>query len=173
MRDVAAGQPANLAPYQSLLAVLAQIRDAHTALPALIHQNEHYQNGSHTPALAVLESAPGETHAGLNGHDSTAVQPLASGAEEQTTVRLATTMLDQILNETGELLTCAVTSRQRARAMRILADLPAGWRRTWRQVRPVISRLQDARHPFSRSSIIWLTRRIHQRRCRRWSRRTA
>ncbi len=58
------------------------------------------------------------------------------------TVRLSTATLDHLLNETGELITCSVRAQQRAREARTLADLPLRWKRVWRQVRPLITRLQ-------------------------------
>ena len=141
MRQVAAGQPADLAPYQPLLAALGQIRDSHTALPALVHQNGHY-----LPSVAPADYAPSDAaaaRAGRNGHESSDLPARAPGAEEQTAIRLSTTTLDQLLHETGELLTCAVTARARARDMRSLAELPLRWRRTWRQIQPTLGRLQE------------------------------
>ncbi len=59
------------------------------------------------------------------------------------TVRLATTTLDNLLNETGELITCSVRAQQRAIEARTLADLSVRWKRIWRHVRPVLTRLQS------------------------------
>lgn len=73
-------------------------------------------------------------------------QPLGSSEmpwDQITTVRLSTTTLDSLLNETGELITSAVRAQQRAVESRTLADLPLRWRRIWRHVRPVIARLQS------------------------------
>lgn len=144
MRQVAVGQLADLTPYQPLLIALGQIRDAHVALPALVHQNGYFAPNT---ASAILDPTAEATIArgALNGH-AAAVPSLAIGVEEQSVVRLSTATLDQILNETGELLTCAVTARERARDMRALAQLPARWRRTWRQIQPSLGRLQ-ARAP--------------------------
>ncbi|NJN65199.1 MAG: response regulator [Chloroflexaceae bacterium] len=59
-----------------------------------------------------------------------------------TTVRLSTATLDHLLNETGELITCSVRSQQRSREAHLLAELPIRWRRVWRQIRPLITRIQ-------------------------------
>jgi two-component system chemotaxis sensor kinase CheA len=64
------------------------------------------------------------------------------------TVRLSTATLDNLLNETGELITCSVRSQQRSRESHLLAELPLRWRRVWRQIRPLISRLQMALPSF-------------------------
>jgi two-component system chemotaxis sensor kinase CheA len=67
-----------------------------------------------------------------------------------TTVRLPTTVLDELLNEAGELMTCAIGVRQQARQARELAEMPARWRRLWRQAQPTLNRLRaytPALHP--------------------------
>ena len=63
--------------------------------------------------------------------------------EAMTTVRLATATLDSLLNETGELITCSVRAQQRSRESHILSEIPVRWRRVWRQIRPVMNRLQE------------------------------
>jgi two-component system chemotaxis sensor kinase CheA len=139
MRQVAAGLPADLAPYQPLLGALAEIRDAHAALPALVHHNGH---SLPRDAPAVPEPAPAAGPVAGDRHAAADPPSLVSGTAEQTVVRLSTATLDQILNGTGELLTCAVTARARARDIRALAELPSPWRRTWRQLQPALARLQ-------------------------------
>lgn len=62
--------------------------------------------------------------------------------EAVTTVRLSTATLDNLLNETGELITCSVRAQQRSREAHSLSDLAVRWRRTWRQVRPLLNRIQ-------------------------------
>ncbi|NJP04546.1 MAG: hybrid sensor histidine kinase/response regulator [Chloroflexaceae bacterium] len=59
------------------------------------------------------------------------------------TVRLATTVLDDLLNETGELITCAVRSEQRASQASTLVEFASRWRRLWRQINPVLAKLQQ------------------------------
>lgn len=63
--------------------------------------------------------------------------------ETISTVRLATTTLDNLLNETGELITCSVRAQQRSTEARSLVDMPVRWRRIWRQIRPILTRLQN------------------------------
>lgn len=59
------------------------------------------------------------------------------------TVRLSTSLLDNLLNETGELITTAVRSQQRARETRNLADIPSRWRQTWRHIQPLIQKIHQ------------------------------
>jgi two-component system chemotaxis sensor kinase CheA len=153
MRQVATGQPVDLVPYQPLLSVLSQIRDVHVALPALV---EH--NGHSLPSAVPLAPAPTAVAAGRvarNGRDVAEPSSFVPVSEEQAVVRLATTTLDQLLNETGELLTCAVTARARARDIRLLAELPSGWHRTWRQIQLTLGRLQ-ARAPLFQPIVHYL-----------------
>ncbi|MEP7187646.1 MAG: chemotaxis protein CheW [Roseiflexaceae bacterium] len=143
MRQVAAGLPADLAPYQPLLAALGQICDAHEALPALVQQNGH-NLPSAVPLAAPTAAVAGRV--ARNGQDAIEPSSFLPITEEQAVVRLATATLDQLLNETGELLTCAVTARARVRDIGLLAELPSGWHRTWRQIQLTLGRLQ-ARAP--------------------------
>jgi two-component system, chemotaxis family, sensor kinase CheA len=142
MHHVAVGQLADLAPYQPLLAALGQIRDAHVALPALTYRPELDSLSAISAAPLPPSAVDVATLAG-NEHVAAELPPFAPGPEEQAVVRLSTTLLDQLLNETGELLTCAVTARVRARDMRALAELPSRWRRTWRQIQPALGRFQS------------------------------
>lgn len=144
MRQVAAGQPVDLAPYQPLLTVLGQIRDGHVALPALVQQNGHSLPS--TAPLAAAPTAAAAGHVARNGQDAAQPSSFVPVSEEQAVVRLATATLDQLLNETGELLTCAVTARARVRDIGLLAELLSGWHRTWRQIQLTLGRLQ-ARAP--------------------------
>ncbi|MFV9505090.1 MAG: hybrid sensor histidine kinase/response regulator [Oscillochloridaceae bacterium umkhey_bin13] len=59
------------------------------------------------------------------------------------TVRLAISVLDGLMNEAGELMTCSLRARQLAREAQNLQDLPARWRRMWRRINPVIARVRD------------------------------
>ncbi|HET9221647.1 MAG TPA: hybrid sensor histidine kinase/response regulator, partial [Roseiflexaceae bacterium] len=77
------------------------------------------------------------------------------------TVRLSTTVLDSLLNEAGELMTCTVGVQQRAREARDLAELPARWRRIWRQTQPTLHRLQS-RAPSMRPTVHYLAGRDEQ-----------
>lgn len=64
--------------------------------------------------------------------------------ESVTTVRLSIATLDSLLNETGELITCAVRAQQRSREAHLIAEIPMRWRRTWRQIRSIVDRLQGS-----------------------------
>lgn len=151
MEAIGAGQHADLQPYQPLLGMLASIRDAHSARPALVPQQKPYKLATAAPPVApvpvdvpdllVAATTPQLDHH-HNGHDRPSAQtPQPAPAAELTSIRLSTAVLDHMLNETGELITCAVSARQRSRDIRTLADLPSRWRRTWRQIRPEINRL--------------------------------
>lgn len=85
---------------------------------------------------------------GQQPKDADAAPPQGQGNadmpwEAMTTVRLATATLDSLLNETGELITCSVRAQQRSRESHILSEIPVRWRRVWRQIRPVMNRLQE------------------------------
>jgi len=54
-------------------------------------------------------------------------------------------VLDTLLNEAGELVTCTVGAQQQARAARDLAAIPARWRRIWRQTDASLRRLRSRR----------------------------
>ncbi|MEI7645465.1 MAG: ATP-binding protein, partial [Chloroflexales bacterium] len=117
-----AGEPPDLAPYEPLLETLTR---ALGSVPA--------------PASVVPEprAAP-----------SFPTRP----SEESATVRLPTRMLDSLLNEAGELMTCTLRAREAAREAAELAELPARWRRTWRRIGPRIARLRAA--PSSQQPIV-------------------
>jgi two-component system chemotaxis sensor kinase CheA len=59
------------------------------------------------------------------------------------TVRLSTAMLDTLMSETGELIISAARAQQQARDARKLTDIPANWRRIWRQVNPILKKMQE------------------------------
>lgn len=59
-----------------------------------------------------------------------------------TTVRLPTTTLDGLMNQTGELMTCTIRARQHSHDLQELAEVPQRWRTIWRQVQPAATRLQ-------------------------------
>jgi two-component system, chemotaxis family, sensor kinase CheA len=115
-------------------------------------------DGNSTPAAAA------KTNASQNGH--AAIGSLADAGEPSkgagsATVRLSTSVLDNLLNEAGELMTCTVGVQQRAREARDLAELPARWRRIWRQTQPTLHRLQS-RAPSLRPTVHYLADRDEQ-----------
>jgi two-component system, chemotaxis family, sensor kinase CheA len=171
MNQVAAGQPADLAPFQPLLATLAHMLDAPAAEASAVRQNKvrspknktthHAQASQHTssPPVVAIAISNGQyvtdnlqptthdpQHAPHSGH-ATAEPPAPSGGEMpwetgSATVRLSTAALDSLLNEAGELLTCTIGVQQLARAAREPAELSARWHRIWRQTQPTLRRLQ-------------------------------
>jgi two-component system, chemotaxis family, sensor kinase CheA len=177
MSQVSAGQSADLEPYQPLLTTLGAILDASATekvpsrtenqepprgRPTENHNKERTaeeptqrsKRGKHMrpPAATIGTSVP------RNGHEL--AEPHAPGGElpkeaASTTVRLSTAVLDNLLNEAGELMTCTVGVQQHARTARDLAELPARWRRIWRQTQPTLNRLQ-ARAPALRPTVHYL-----------------
>jgi two-component system chemotaxis sensor kinase CheA len=105
-------------------------------------------NGQAGSRVSVAHQGNGSYKKETNGSAPTTGGAAAFSLEENATVRLSTTTLDQLMNETGELMTCTVRARQRARDIRALADLPASWRRTWRQTHPAIARLRSRTSSF-------------------------
>ncbi|PDW04599.1 hybrid sensor histidine kinase/response regulator [Candidatus Viridilinea mediisalina] len=70
-------------------------------------------------------------------------EPLRSPTQTaDETVRLPITVLDGLMNEAGELMTCSLRARQLAREAQTLQDLPARWRRMWRRVSPSLKRMR-------------------------------
>jgi two-component system chemotaxis sensor kinase CheA len=152
MQLVAAGQPVSLKPYAPLLAQLAQIVAGRGA-PALPTPDPAPQvappngngNGHLPPARPSAEPARDEER-----HGGDALQEVSG-----TTVRIATSSLDTLLNETGELMTSSLRSQQRVRDTGELIELAGRWRRIWRQARPVYTRLQE-RAPNARPTAHYL-----------------
>ncbi|MFL5803249.1 MAG: response regulator [Roseiflexaceae bacterium] len=143
MDQVAAGQPPDLTPYQPLLGVLRAALDAPAATAT--------DNGPQR--LAIGHPRPPHTH---ELHPAgTEDGPKQTGSA---TVRLSTVTLDLLLNEAGELMTCASAAREQVRNVRALAELPARWKRIWRQAQPTLSRFQ-LRGPAIRPTIHYLDSR--------------
>lgn len=116
-----AGEPTDLAPYQPLLDTLSGALGIEELLPAI----------SSAPALdPELRQAPGQSQ--------------ARPSEDAPTVRLSTGVLDSLLNEAGELMTCTLRAQDAAREVSALAELPARWRRTWQRIGPRLTRLRAA-----------------------------
>ncbi|MEF3273013.1 MAG: hybrid sensor histidine kinase/response regulator [Chloroflexus sp.] len=66
----------------------------------------------------------------------TANDSMTSAAPAETSVRVEVSVLDHLMHEAGELLTCTLRSRQLARDLQALAPLTERWRRAWRRIRP-------------------------------------
>jgi two-component system chemotaxis sensor kinase CheA len=58
-------------------------------------------------------------------------------------VRLSIAVLDGLMNEAGELMTCSLRARQLSREAQALSDLPARWRRMWRRISPSLARARE------------------------------
>ncbi len=113
---------------------LPDTETAHAADP------QQQEDGARTTSK-VQEESHGKDHPDNPDHHGPSSGDMH--VDTVTTVRLATTTLDNLLNETGELITCSVRAGQRSGEARTLADIPMRWRRVWRQVRPVLTRLES------------------------------
>jgi two-component system chemotaxis sensor kinase CheA len=163
MGKVSAGQTVSLDPYQALLSRLSDLtgqKEPPTAPTPASPDTAEAASSESIPEPADQEPLPPPVPAAPEPLATAPASPPASGGESparssetrsseevpwetaSSTVRLSTAMLDSLMNETGELITCAVRAQQRARDARTLIDFPTRWRRLWRQVNPVITRIQ-------------------------------
>jgi two-component system chemotaxis sensor kinase CheA len=164
MEQVAAGQPVSLDPYLPLLAALDElVLGAGASDPAVLTETNVEQPGPRngdsetpSPVLQPLDRPDGSVMFAAAGRPPTfdpprfdpehlPSMPLPDTRQDplDTTVRLSTATLDGLLQETGELITCTVRQQQRTRdAQRLLGSFDR-WRRTWRTIRPLYSRLQQ------------------------------
>jgi two-component system, chemotaxis family, sensor kinase CheA len=136
MSQVAAAQPVSLAAYAPLLATLERLGRGETATVAVVPANG--QNGSRLNG----ESLPSGKHQNGAHPQQSEPLPLDGWAETETTVRVATSSLDGLLYETGELIAWSVRQRQRTRDAQQVLELFNRWRRVWRSAGPVYNRLQ-------------------------------
>jgi two-component system chemotaxis sensor kinase CheA len=167
MGRVAANRPATLEPYLPLLHSLGRLlgEEAPDAPPAEVASDEPPATAEPAQPAAAEEPAPAATPADELPPD--AMQPTDAASEQaaakadapaasnearpeevqwetaNTTVRLSTVVLDSLMNETGELITSAVRAQQRTYDARSLGSIPARWRRIWRHVNPIITRIQQ------------------------------
>jgi two-component system chemotaxis sensor kinase CheA len=133
----AADPPAALAPFASLLETLAHAAESASGAP-----------------IAGTSSLAG----GGNGSHMADQHPPNSEAlslPTETTIRIGTVVLDTLLNEIGELMTCSLRSAQHVREVRHLAEQTERWRRTWRRARPLYARVQERAQAF-RPSVHYL-----------------
>jgi two-component system, chemotaxis family, sensor kinase CheA len=144
MSQVAAGQPASLAPYLSLLETLERLGRSEVvpdALPSIAAMPPDAQNGSQDGAQLTGDHASNGKH--QDGALSQSEQVLLDGwSESDTTVRVPIGSLDALLHETGELIAWNVRHQQRTRDAQQQLDLFNRWRRVWRSTGPVYSRMQ-------------------------------
>jgi two-component system chemotaxis sensor kinase CheA len=165
--QVAAGQPVDSSLYQPLLARLAGVLDDTAAnhRPAARRQNGTAPAVAHRKRQPAVVPAPPPTpvadrsRGAGNGQASSDTQH--SGNVEvawegsSATVRLPTAVLDSLLNDAGELMTCTVGVQEQLRVARELAELPARWRRIWRQAQPSLGRLAS-RAPVLQPTVHYL-----------------
>lgn len=170
MGQVAAGQEADLQPHQQVLDNLACCLEQAQAAPAAPHEPPARPatpvqkptvapappaEAEEPPAVPVPAEQDAEIVAAAGQSPVTAAARPAAVEEipwesANTTVRLSINTLDSLMSETGELITSAVRAQQRARDARALIDIPARWRRIWRQINPIINRIrkqQPELHP--------------------------
>lgn len=118
-------------------AVPGQIDDQNALDELLAHLMSIGQNirdgGTSSPSPS---SAPAE---------SSSRQSAPSLAAE-TSVRVDVAVLDNLMSEMGELLTSTLRTRQLARDLQELTQLPERWQRTWRRTAPMLRRRSSA-HP--------------------------
>lgn len=104
--------------------------------PAAANEMPIAADGSSTEMVMSSPAPPRPTPASESSDD-------AHWETVSTTVRLSTSSLDSLLNETGELITCSVRASQRLADAQHIADPMLRWRRLWRQARPVITMIQE------------------------------
>lgn len=147
MTQVAAGRPTDLDPHRHLLDALTMIIEAPAAAPVADVEPPGVAAAAAPPPATpeVTARPPAEVESpALPAAPAEPAVPAESVWENgSSTIRLATTMLDSLMNETGELMACTIRAEQRGREARNLGLIPARWRRVWQQVRPTVNRLQN------------------------------
>lgn len=124
MAASAAGAPISLEPYQPILHTLAATLNA---LP---------------PPEGGDRAGPAIAEADDDGQ-AESLQEAKKPSADPATVRLATTTLDTLLNETGELIAYTIRARQRTQDVQSLSDIPQRWRRAVRKIKPLMNRLRS------------------------------
>jgi two-component system, chemotaxis family, sensor kinase CheA len=93
-------------------------------------------------ARAVQASVPAEPPERVAQPAAAAPETTRGPAPSDETVRLSIAVLDGLMNEAGELMTCSLRARQLAHEAQTLQDLPARWRRMWRRISPSLNRMR-------------------------------
>ena len=108
------------------------------------------------------EAVPPASDEALPQSNGAAEPQDAPSSEEtaSTTVRLSVSVLDNLLNETGELITSAARERQYARDARMLLDVSRRWQYIWRYVQPSVNRVQQ-QQAEQRPTVHYLMDHIH------------
>ena len=132
IRQVVAGQPADLASYTQLLEMLARVTESAGGAPTTQTSKLSSEDGRNS--LADARPVVRDQHL-----PASEVPPVTT----ETTIRIQTAILDTLLNEVGELMTCGLRSAQHGREVRHLIELTERWQRSWRRVRPIYARLQE------------------------------
>ncbi len=175
MRQVAEGHVIDPTPHEPLLATLAEFVEGNTGTapvaveaPATPPVASNPQPPSASPSKQAVTGTAAAPTSSQPAADRNPAQVVSHDADEPdtgyrsqadisgTSVRIATTTLDTLMNETGELITCTVRQQQRARDGHQLVELANRWRRIWRQVRPTYTKLQD-RAPSIRPTVHYLS----------------
>jgi two-component system chemotaxis sensor kinase CheA len=144
MKQVTAGKQASLEPYQPLMASLGALLEESAPDAAPEPQPEPDAAPAAQPEPdASAPKAPAQPRPAAAATTDEVPWEMANS-----TVRLSTVTLDTLMNETGELIISTARSQQQSRDARAIAELPASWRRTWRQVNPIIKRMQEQQHAF-------------------------
>lgn len=97
-------------------------------------------DASDTAVVLVVEDDGSQSGSGRSSDPSVGTQV---GKLDLLSVRIPVATLDSLLNETGELMAYTVRAHQRTRETQALTDVPTRWRRTARQVRPLVARIQS------------------------------
>lgn len=178
--QVVAGQPVSLDLYEPLLTRLSAIvesaapagppdtqRSGDTMAAADIHDQPAGVAPSDrpvpTPVLPpIVDHAPHTPDTNEMLERSLSLHSDAPASDIHTTVRLSTTILDNLLNEVGELMTCTIRARQHARDLHALTELSTRWRQIWRKAQPALKRLQS-RRPTLQPTIHHLQQRTLER----------
>ncbi|RRR74400.1 MAG: hybrid sensor histidine kinase/response regulator [Candidatus Viridilinea halotolerans] len=151
MEQIAPGVEPDPALYAEHLAQLdAVAQAAHAALDAVMANDAPAATDKTVdetplppPELTAAVPVPAPTVEPEVETQAPAAEPArnASPAADET-VRLPITVLDGLMNEAGELMTCSLRARQLAREAQHIQDLPARWRRMWRRVSPTLKRIR-------------------------------
>ena len=143
MDRTAAGLPDDPAVYEPLLALLGAATGA-PALPAAPTAASLNGTGNGVALLPAPDSASlaAAPTAGRSAELAAPAAPAASAAaDDMQSVRISTAVLDELLNATGELITCNTRHQARGADAQPFAEITARWRRVWRQVQPTSARL--------------------------------
>jgi two-component system chemotaxis sensor kinase CheA len=136
MQTATPGDAGDLNTHEALLQDLAAIVATQTAPPETAPALE-------TPTPSAVEAPTPKAEVIANTAAPAPTNSTHPSSDERT-VRLSTSVLDQLMNEAGELMSSTLRTRQLAREVSELGALPERWRRTWRRINPTISRMRSS-----------------------------